>query len=138
MALFKRKKKEQEITDEKQVKKAVSVKDVKAKQKSGKVVKKSGSQVSYKALAHPLITEKSTIQNSLNQYAFLVDNQANKIEIKQAIQEVYDVMPLKVRIIVQSGKLVRSGRGQLSRQKKCKKAIITLPQDKKIDVYEGV
>ena len=137
MSLFSRKKKEQTIKDEEQAKTPETVKHDQLKQKSGKAVKKSNSQVSYKALVHPLITEKSTIQNDFNQYAFIVSNRANKVEIKRAIQEAYGVMPLKVKTISQMGKLVRSGRGQLSRQKNWKKAIITLPKDKKIDVYQG-
>ncbi|NCP17077.1 50S ribosomal protein L23 [Candidatus Kuenenbacteria bacterium CG_4_9_14_3_um_filter_39_14] len=138
MSLFSRKKKEPATKNEEQAKTAGTVKAVQPKQKSGKAVKKSGSQVSYKVLVHPLVTEKSTLQNSFNQYAFIVNSRANKVEIKLAIQETYGVMPLKVKTISQMGKLVRSGRGRLSRQKNWKKAIITLPQDKKIDVYEAV
>lgn len=99
---------------------------------------KRGSHLSYRILVHPLLTEKSTIQNSYNQYVFMVNARANKTEIKKALQETYHVKPLKVRIINNLGKAVRSGRGKTNHLKDWKKAIVSLPAGKKIDVYEGV
>ena len=152
MALFGRKK-TQASQDEQPVKKAdqlkVDKKIDKSKKKEDSASTKSGSQqprddksgdhIAYRVLIHPLLTEKSTIQNSLNQYAFVVGARANKIQIKKAIQEIYHVQPVKIRIINVLGKAVRSGRrGQTTRQKNWKKAIVTIPAGKKIDVYEGV
>lgn len=139
MALFKRKKEQKK--DNQQTKKVAPVKDGKKTDKPQKSSKErtKGSQISYKALLHPLITEKSTIQNSLNQYAFVAAKRANKIDIKRAVKEIYGVTPLKVRIINNLGKTVRTGRrGITTRRKNWKKAIVILPQGKKIDVYEGV
>ena len=91
-------------------------------------------------LLKPIVTEKMTAQGEdLNRYGFIVKKQANKIQIKKAIQEIYHVQPVKIRIINVLGKAVRSGRrGQTTRQKNWKKAIVTIPAGKKIDVYEGV
>ncbi len=109
---------------------------VKGSHKKNEARQSSGS--AYKVLLHPLITEKISWQNALNQYTFVVDRRANKIEIKKAIRQLYGVTPLKVRIINVTGKLVPSGRGRYTRRKSWKKAIITLPAGKKIDVYEGI
>jgi large subunit ribosomal protein L23 len=136
MALFKKK------TEEKgneEVKKPAQVKtEKKPSKKESKSVSK-GSKVSYKVLVHPLITEKSTIQNSYNQYAFVVNTRATKVEIKKAIKETYGITPTKVTTQNVLGKMVRSGRrGAVTRQKDWKKAIVIIPEGKKIDVYEGV
>lgn len=140
MALFKRDKTEDKVEEKVADKKAPQVKaEKKTAKKKDKADAPKGSRVAYKVLAHPLLTEKTTIQNSLNQYAFVVADNANKVEIKKAIQELYHVAPTKIRIINVLGKSVRSGRrGQTTRQKNWKKAIITIPEGKKIDVYEGI
>ncbi len=141
MALFKRSKTE-DYEDKDQLKKSDKLKaaaqETSNKKDKSDVIK--GSRIAYKVFVHPLLTEKSTIQNSLNQYVFVVADKANKIEIKKAIQELYHVKPTKIRIINVLGKSVRSGRrgGQTTRQKNWKKAIVTIPQGKKIDVYEGI
>ena len=93
--------------------------------------------IAYKELIHPLLTEKSTILASYNQYVFAVSQSANKIEIKKAIEDAYGIIPTQVRIINNLGKKVRSGRGKISRLKDWKKAIITLPPGKSIDIYES-
>ena len=137
-ALFRRKKAESAPAEqggkqakEKQVKKSEPLKVAKKQSQAGH------KKISHKILVHPLITEKTTIQNSYNQYAFVVDGRANKIEIKQAIEETYKVRPLKVRTVNYLGKMVRGGRrGVTTRQKSWKKAIVILPPDKKIEVYE--
>jgi large subunit ribosomal protein L23 len=147
MALFRRKKKEQP-KDKKPVEKTVDVKADKKESKpsekketTGKVQpgKERKNRFAHKILIHPLITEKSNIQASFNQYVFLVASSANKVEIKKAVEEIYHVKPIQVRIINVLGKMVRTGRrGHLSCQKNWKKAIVTIPADKKIDVYEGI
>jgi large subunit ribosomal protein L23 len=144
MALFKRKQTEdQPVADQIKKPEAFKVEDKKKKQPkkstSSKADDKKSDQVAYKVLIHPLLTEKTTIQNSLNQYAFMVGDHTNKVEVKKAIQEIYHVKPVKVRIINVLGKKVRAGRrGRTTSQKNWKKAIVTIPAGKKIDVYEGV
>lgn len=91
----------------------------------------------YKVLVKPLITEKATDLGSLSKYVFAVDPKANKIEISKAIQEVYGVKPIKVNLIKMKGKTVTRGR-YTGRRKDWKKAVITLPKGKTIQVYEGI
>ncbi|MEA2088793.1 MAG: 50S ribosomal protein L23 [Patescibacteria group bacterium] len=108
--------------------KEVKVKEAKKKKTDG---------IAYRILVKPLITEKVTDLAVFNQYAFAVSINANKIDIKKAIQEVYGVMPIAVNVINMRGKKVRSGKVS-GRTKRWKKAIITLKKGEKIEVYKGV
>lgn len=91
----------------------------------------------YKVLVRPLVSEKSATQEAHNQYTFIVSTDANKYKIKQAVKEVYDVMPERVRIINIQGKFSHFGRAY-GRRKDWKKAIITLPKGRSINIHEGV
>lgn len=91
----------------------------------------------YKILIKPIITEKMTNLTVNNKYGFLVSNQANKQQIKEAITMVYGVAPLKVHIINIKGKEVKTGK-ITGRTKNRKKAIITLKPGEKIEIYETV
>jgi len=114
-----------------------------AKKKATKTQKKLTKPATAKAaqfasvLHSPHITEKSTDLNSDNAYVFKVSKNANKTQIGQAIQAIYSIKPIAVRIINMKGKKVRYGRIQGIR-KNWKKAIVILPKGKTIDVYEGV
>ncbi|MFH1597469.1 MAG: 50S ribosomal protein L23 [Patescibacteria group bacterium] len=91
----------------------------------------------YKILIRPIITEKITGLSVYNQYGFVVPTSTNKIEVKKAIEQVYGVKPTKVRMISVKGKSVRTGK-VTGRTNNWKKAIITLKQGDKIEVYETV
>ncbi len=95
------------------------------------------SSIADKILVRPLITEKAAIAGTHNQYGFIVAKNANKISIKKAIQDVYGIKPMSVNIINVSGKNVRFGRS-LGRRSDYKKALVTLPQGKTINIHEGV
>ncbi|MBX7044104.1 MAG: 50S ribosomal protein L23 [Ignavibacteria bacterium] len=89
-------------------------------------------------LVRPLVTEKNTtLQENLNQYAFEVGRDANKIEIARAIEKKFNVRVSKVRTIVAKGKsksqMTRKGRFAGYRADR-KKAIVTLHKDDKIDL----
>ena len=92
-------------------------------------------------LINPLFTEKIAIlEERQNKYAFIVDKSSNKIEIKRAIEDRFDVKVQKVGIINRIGKekqmSVRSnGRTirTIGRKSNSKKAIVTLHKDYKID-----
>ncbi|MEA3449868.1 MAG: 50S ribosomal protein L23 [Patescibacteria group bacterium] len=88
-------------------------------------------------LVRPLITEKAANLGSEDKYVFAVNKNANKIEIAKAINEVYGIKPIAVNIVRVGGKKVRHGRVQ-GRRKDWKKAIVTLPKGKTINIYEGV
>src|SRR3989339_219672 len=91
----------------------------------------------YGILVRPMITEKASFLGKYGQYVFEVKNTANKIEIAKAIEKVYGVKPLKVNIMEVRGKTVRYGKTK-GKTKSRKKAIVTLPKEAKIEIYEGV
>ncbi len=95
----------------------------------------------HKVIIRPLLTEKVTkLQEESNQYAFEVAPDANKIEIRHAIETLWPVRVLKVRTQVVRGKTVvrstRSGRFE-GRKKNWKKAIVTLAEGDTIEFFEG-
>jgi large subunit ribosomal protein L23 len=84
----------------------------------------------------PMLTEKSTKNSAAhNSYTFKVSVNANKIEIKQAIEKVFNVNVLKVNTINQRGKVKRLGR-YTGRRKDWKKAIVKLKPGHKIAEFD--
>ncbi len=91
----------------------------------------------YDVLVRPVITEKSNImQDELNQYVFEVHPKANKIQIREAVKLIFDVEVEKVRTMVQPAKRGRRGRNWYMRTRQWKKAIVTLPPDERIALFE--
>ncbi|PLX26362.1 50S ribosomal protein L23 [Candidatus Parcubacteria bacterium] len=149
MGLFGKKK----ATDDKKAeeKKAVDVKvakkEPKEENKTAPVAKKVGKKIvarkesrpgsAYRVLIRPIISEKATIGASQNKYVFEVYTDANKVEIKKAVLEIYGVMPESVNIINHRGKSVRFGR-KFGRTKDVKKAVVTLKKGDNIKLYEGI
>lgn len=88
-------------------------------------------------LLKTLVSEKSTVGEGRGIYTFIVSNKTNKLEVKKAVKEIYGVSPEKVRMINVQGKDVRFGYKQ-GRRSDWKKAIVTLPQGKTINIHEGV
>ena len=85
-----------------------------------------------------LITEKGTVLRELrNQYHFEVNRDANKIDIKRAIESLFSVKVASVRTQSVHGKVRRTGRF-VGRRPDWKKAIITLQPDHKIDLFEQI
>ncbi len=88
-------------------------------------------------LIRPLMTEKSMQQKEvLNTVAFRVRPDANKVEIRAAVESVFNVKVTAVRTASYEGKLKRMGRFQ-GRRSDWKKAIVTLAPGHKIDLVEG-
>jgi len=114
-----------------------SQKKVEGKEAKKETKKKAGSGRAYRVLIKPLITEKAAILNTESKYVFSVATDANKIEIANAVEEVYGIKPIAVNIIKVSGKKVRYGR-TFGKRKDWKKAIVALPKGKSINIYEGV
>ncbi|OGX16790.1 MAG: 50S ribosomal protein L23 [Omnitrophica WOR_2 bacterium RBG_13_44_8b] len=77
-------------------------------------------------------TEKTTLNEPLGKYLFLVSNSANKIQIKKAVEELYKVKVKDVNTFVSIGKLKRV-RYQLGKTVDLKKAIVTLKSGQKIE-----
>ena len=88
-------------------------------------------------LIRPLMTEKSMRQKEeLNTVAFKVRPDANKVEIRTAVESVFNVKVTAVRTASYEGKLKRMGRFQ-GRRSDWKKAIVTLAAGQSIDFFEG-
>lgn len=77
-------------------------------------------------------TEKATTYEPDGKYLFLVNNTANKIQIKQAVEQIYKVKVRDVNTFISRGKLKRV-RHQLGRTPNLKKAIVTLKEGQKIE-----
>lgn len=96
----------------------------------------------YKIILRPIITEKNTRLNEQAKYTFEVTEEANKIEIKKAIEEIFGVQVKSVNVINVRGKLKKRRTRQGVTQgytKDIKKAIVTLtPDSKPIEIFEGV
>lgn len=95
----------------------------------------------YDILRRPIETEKSRHQSSkLHQYVFEVARDSTKIQIKEAVETLFDVEVQKVNVIVVPPKRGRRGRGRRTvvRQSLYKKAVVTIRPDQSIDVFEGV
>jgi len=91
----------------------------------------------YEVLRRPLITEKSTVLQVQGKYAFEVAGEANKPQIKQAVEKAFKVEVTAVNVMTMPGKRRRLGRRQLPAHP-WKKAIVTLKSGDKIELFEGV
>ncbi len=86
----------------------------------------------------PLITEKSTIERELmNVVTFAVHPDANKAEIKAAVEKLFDVGVIDVRTLRMQGKLRRMGK-KMGRRPAWKKARVRLREGDSIEFFEGV
>ncbi len=91
----------------------------------------------YEVLRRPLITEKNTMLQAQGKYAFEIAREANKQQIKQAVEKAFKVNVLAVNVMTVPGKTRRVGRRQVLTQS-WKKAIVTLKPGDKIEFFEGV
>jgi len=90
-------------------------------------------QKNYGILKDPYITEKSSMLGVYNQYVFKVVKEANKIDVKNAVENIFGVKVLNVAMLNMPGKKVRLG-AHTGRRKGFKKAVVTLKQGDKIDI----
>lgn len=91
----------------------------------------------HRVLLHPLVSEKAAHAEANNVYTFVVSRSATKDAVKQAVRDVYGIMPIKVRVINTEGKIARHGRS-IGRRSDWRKALVTLPKGQTIGVHEGV
>ena len=89
-----------------------------------------------KIIIKPLLTEKSNRLREVHKYAFRVDSRANKIQIRTAIEELFNVHPISCTVsnVKRKPKRVRYRKGYTS---SWKKAIVTLPPNETIGIFEG-
>ena len=86
---------------------------------------------------HPIITEKSTEKQETGKYSFKVNKRANKKEIMKAVKDTFAVEPVSCNIMNIRGKK-KKVRYKLGYTSSWKKAIVTLKEGDKIEIFEGV
>ncbi len=91
----------------------------------------------YDVIRSPVITEKSTRLSEHNQVVFKVRPDANKAEIKAAVEGIFGVKVTAVNTLNQAGKVKRF-RGRLGRRDAVKKAMVTLAEGQSLDVTTGI
>jgi large subunit ribosomal protein L23 len=93
-------------------------------------------------IVKPIVSEKMTaISEKLGSYAFQVASEANKIEIKLAVEKLYNVNVVSVNTMVNNGKIkTRNTRAGIlhGRVKRYKKAIVTLKKGETIDFFSSI
>jgi large subunit ribosomal protein L23 len=91
----------------------------------------------HQIILRPLITEKNTNLMAYNKYSFEVDRDANKAQIKRAVEEIFKVSVTKVHTMNMRGKMRRRGM-RIGYTADWKKAIVTLVEGDRIELFEGV
>jgi len=92
----------------------------------------------YDVIRRPINTEKTTIQKEeANQVTFEVSRTANRIEISQCVERVFNVKVAAVRTMQVKGKVKRRGR-TLGKRRNWKKAIVTLMPGERIEFFDGI
>lgn len=93
--------------------------------------------IDYDIIRRPIITEKTNIQKEQsNQVTFEVDPRANRIEVKRAIEKIFNVKVANTRTMHVRGKVKRRGR-ILGKRRNWKKAVVTLMPGERIEFFEG-
>lgn len=91
----------------------------------------------YAVVVRPLITEKATLLAGERKYAFEVARNANKNQIRNAVQHAFNVHVTKVNTMNVHGKRRSFGR-RISQTRSWKKAIVTLAEGDTIQIFEGI
>jgi len=92
----------------------------------------------YGCIRRPIVTEKSNlIKDAANKVVFEVDKHAHKVEIKYAVQQLFNVTVQEVNVMNFLGKSKRTGR-IIGKKQDWKKAIVTLKKGDKIEFFESV
>lgn len=89
-------------------------------------------------ILRPLITEKATRLGGENKYAFEVRRQANKVQIKAAVEKAFDVRVEAVNVMIMKGKPRRTRSGRIKHRPDWKKAVVTLGEGDKLELFEGI
>jgi len=89
----------------------------------------------HQILIRPVLTEKTTHAiEARNSYVFEIARDANKIQVRRAVEDLFDVKVLKVNVLNRRGKLKRVGRS-VGYGRTTRRAIVTIKRGEKIDVY---
>lgn len=134
MALFSKEKNDSPINEED---KKASVKDGASKAKKAKVVLNTkNSEIAYRVLVEPWVTEKTHSMMSMNKYVFKVAKGASKTEVKNAVEGLYGVKVEKMAIVNISDKAKYFGRHKGTKSG-FKKAVITVKEGDSIELFQG-
>lgn len=90
-----------------------------------------------KVLIEPVLSEKTNILREQGKYVFRVDPRSTKIQIKEAVRQLFKVHPISCTVMVVGGKPKRQ-RYKSGYTPSWKKAIVRLPEGEKIGLFEGV
>jgi len=94
---------------------------------------------SHQIILKPIFSEKSLKDSVYNRYHFKVDPRANKIQIKQAVEELFSVDVIKVRTITAKPQQKRNRRtGKMQTIKGYKKALVEIKPKQKIDLFSNL
>lgn len=95
----------------------------------------------HQIIDRPVITEKSVQQSQAGRYTFKCRTDANKIEIRRAVEEAFDVRVADVNTLIVKGRIKQVGRRRAGKTADWKKAIVTLAPDSKPtrlkEIFEG-
>ena len=91
----------------------------------------------FELIRAPVVTEKATLISEHNQVTFFVPLDANKFEIKAAVEDLFKVKVSAVNTLRRKGKVKRF-RGHVGKQVETKKAVVTLAEGQSIDIMTGV
>ena len=91
----------------------------------------------HQVLLKPAITEKSTLLAESGKYTFVIAPEANKVQVKEAVEKNFNVTVLDVNITKQSGKRKRYG-PRFKKLADIKKAVVTLKPGDRINLIEGL
>jgi large subunit ribosomal protein L23 len=91
----------------------------------------------YEVIRRPLVTEKNTGLHAMGKYAFEVSKEANKQQVKEAVEKAFKVTVTGVNVVTVRGKMRRVGRRQVMTPP-WKKAVVTLKPGDSIQIFEGV
>lgn len=93
----------------------------------------------YQVLKRPILTEKSDYQRDDDQYVFEVARKANKLQIKEAVETIFDVDVMAVNTMIMKPKRRRMGRKTITTRPAWKRAVVTLAPGERIqDFFEGI
>ena len=92
----------------------------------------------HQVLIRPVISEKSVAQTEVNNYTFAVGRDANKFQIRDAVEAQFKVTVLDVRVLWVKPKQKRRGRRTLGTVPGWRKAVVTIAAGQKIELFEAV
>ena len=89
-------------------------------------------------LVRPVISEKSVAETERNNYTFAVGREANKLQIRDAVETEFKVTVISVRVMWVKPKQKRRGRRQMGTVPGWRKAVVTIAAGQKIELFEAV